>query len=216
MNNRGKGGGLIGIVICILVFVFAIKVIPILAYLAALCFIFFMIAIIVQGFKGGRTAGDANKKTPVDVTTRGINSQGPKLQAEQHDKIVAANQNIVAGRTLVGRIGDADIRAAANNAYDKAEKLIKTFREQPDEIRRNSQFFNYYLPTINTILSKYLTLEKSEVVEKAESKDVVIPYLNQIAEALEKQYKASFDNELLDMSVEIEAMQIALKRDGLV
>lgn len=215
MRNRGKSGGLFGVIVCILVFIFAIKIVPILAYLAALCFIFLMIAIIVQGFRGGNTAGDSNKKQPVDVRVRGQYSQVPKLEADQQSKINAANQNIVAGRTLVGRIGDADIRAAANNAYDKADKLVKTLREQPDEIRRNSQFFNYYLPTINTILSKYLTLEKSEVIEKAESKDVVIPYLNQIADALEKQYRASFDNELLDMSVEIEAMQIALKRDGL-
>ena len=44
----------------------------------------------------------------------------------------------------------------------------------------------------------------------------VLTYLKEIKTALEKLYKSLFDDDKLDLSVEMEAMKMAMQRDGLM
>ncbi|MBR3125876.1 MAG: hypothetical protein IKF42_10735, partial [Mogibacterium sp.] len=44
----------------------------------------------------------------------------------------------------------------------------------------------------------------------------VLTYLTDIKVALEKLYKSLFDDDKLDLHVEMEAMKMAMKRDGLI
>ena len=62
---------------------------------------------------------------------------------------------------------------------------------------------------------KYQRMEQGRVVD-SEMTDKVLYYLQDIHVALEKQYQNLFEDDLLDLTVEMEAMTMACKRDGLL
>ena len=188
-----------------------------------------LMAIIFAGLKGGSRHSEQTINTPepgrathkddepvrrvVDVDSQEVSSV--KISSEDMRKLREAEQNILEGRNLAIRIKDSEVRTAAADALDASERIIKVLRNQPDEIRRCKQFLNYYVPTLNVIIKKYSTVESSGL-DMSETKEKVIKYFKDILKALQKQYESLFDNDKLDLSVEMEAMQLAFKRDGMI
>ena len=188
-----------------------------------------LMAIIFAGLKGGSRHSEQTINTPepgrathkddepvrrvVDVDSQEVSSV--KISSEDMRKLREAEQNILEGRNLAIRIKDSEVRTAAADALDASERIIKVLRNQPDEIRRCKQFLNYYVPTLNVIIKKYRTVESSGL-DMSETKEKVIKYFKDILKALQKQYESLFDNDKLDLSVEMEAMQLAFKRDGMI
>ena len=76
-------------------------------------------------------------------------------------------------------------------------------------------FFNYYLPTLEKILIKYKEIESSGVPTE-EITQSTITCLEDIKMAMEKQYNNLFENDILDLTVEMEVLTQICKRDGLL
>ena len=49
-----------------------------------------------------------------------------------------------------------------------------------------------------------------------ETRDKILNYFSDIMKALKKQYESLFENDKLDLTVEMEAMELAFKRDGMI
>ena len=77
------------------------------------------------------------------------------------------------------------------------------------------QFLNYYLPTLGNILLKYERVEKSGIPTD-NMEENVIDCLEKIKNAMDRQYANLFNNDILDLSVEMEVLTQACKRDGLL
>lgn len=154
--------------------------------------------------KGQATAQAAQAPPPVDNTN-----------PEQRAVLKKGEENLEKLRRMAAQVKDAQIRTAAVQACDQAEKILRTLREQPDSIPAVRQFLNYYLPATGEILMKYQWMEQSQAVGP-EMTGKVFHYLQDIHEALEKQYQNLFEDDLLDLTVEMEAMTMACKRDGLL
>lgn len=143
------------------------------------------------------------------------NATRPMLDSEQSAKLKAAGRNILAARQMADRIQDESVCEQAKVALDKATRLVNAMKEQPQEIRRQSQFFNYYLPTIAEVLQKFFTLEASET-NMGDAAEKTKSHMVDMAHAFDLQYENLFKDEALDLTVDIEAMQMALKREGLI
>ena len=74
---------------------------------------------------------------------------------------------------------------------------------------------NYYIPTLGKVLEKYDRLEDSKTATEEVTENVV-KYLTDVKAAMSKLYENLFESDKLDMSVEMEAMMMAVKRDGLI
>ena len=96
-----------------------------------------------------------------------------------------------------------------------ADKILRALKEQPKDIPSARQFLNYYLPTLGSILLKYVQVEESGM-PTAELTENIITCLGDIKIAMEKQYANLFEDDMLDLSVEMEALTLACKRDGLL
>lgn len=118
-------------------------------------------------------------------------------------------------RRLTMSIKDREIHAKANDICGTIEKILKTLKEKPEKISNVRQFFNYYVPTLTEILTKYRRIEESGVADEDTTNKVKV-YMGDIKEAMEKQYTNLFADDMLDMSVDMEAMKLAVKRDGLI
>ena len=137
------------------------------------------------------------------------------LTPEQAKTLKEAGRELRDARRMIYELGDTDVRDAAKEAIDKAEKLVAAIKQQPEEIRRANQFFSYYVPTIGVVLKKYRALESSGTMEDDKLTEKTKTYLADMCKAFDLQYDNLFKDEALDLHVEVEAMQMALKRDGL-
>ncbi len=235
MNSRRKQSSeLLGIIAIIFGFSILRRLIPVLASLLKWLLIIgtgglvaMIISIIIKGTRDSNNDGAAYERKVNDTTAHGqgapktqatapqVTKNMPNLSPQQAQTIREAGRVILQSRMTNNRIRNVGIRTGAEDALKKAENIVAVLRQQPNEIRRCNQFFNYYLPTLQTILEKYVTLESSGVDLK-ESTDKTLNYLDEIREAFDKQYDNLFKDEKLDLTVEIEAMQLALRRDGLI
>ena len=141
--------------------------------------------------------------------------KAPPLTVEQENILSKGRTNLLELRKIIVKIKDPEIHQMSNEICDVNEKILKTLREKPEKIPQVRQFLNYYLPTLGEILVKYQRIEQSGVpAEKSEK--MVEKYLADIKKAMEKQYENLYDDDKLDLSVEMEAMTMAAKSDGLI
>ena len=118
-------------------------------------------------------------------------------------------------RRLLQRIGNLNVKKRGEDICAESEKILLALQQQPEDIPMVRQFFNYYLPTLGNILLKYLRLEEAGMATE-QTTVKVMTCLGEIKTAMEKQHAAIFENDLLDLTVEMEALTSACKRDGLL
>ena len=136
------------------------------------------------------------------------------VNSEQSEILAKGRENLMELRKLIVRIKDREIHKKANEVCAVIDKILQTLRENPDKIPNTRQFFNYYLPTLKEVLNKYKRIEDSGV-EHTDMTRKVSNYLTDCKNAMDKQYEGLFANDILDMTVDMEAMKQAVKRDGL-
>lgn len=136
-----------------------------------------------------------------------------KAASDMPAEILEAKTSLLASGRLLRRIRRMNVKASAQKDFDLCSKIIDTISKQPEEVRRSTQFFTYYLPTYGTVLEKYLVLEDAGVdLDSAAEK--AITCLANMQDALDKQYRNLFSNEMLDLTVEMNALDTIMKKDG--
>ena len=158
-----------------------------------------VVALIVYSLKGD---GSTSTKR-ADLTT------------DQAELINSGKSKVVSVRSTLGKIRDTEIREAGYSICRTCDRIFKALIEQPKSIMSARQFLTYYLPTINLILEKYEKVERSGT-DSGKMAEKVKNYLNDVDKALKKFYTNLFEDEKLDLTVEMEAMTMAVKRDGLI
>ena len=138
-----------------------------------------------------------------------------EAEAVNHQILADGRKNLMQLRCLTMEVKDSGVRTISMETCSVIEKILKELKEQPENIADVRQFLNYYLPTQGKILKKYVHLENNGI-PSGELKEHTRGYLADIKHAMEKQYKNLFEDDLLDLSVEMKALTLACKRDGLL
>ncbi len=81
--------------------------------------------------------------------------------------------------------------------------------------RNYNQFERYYVPTLTSVVSNYTEVESKGMATAKMQKDV-LAYLDSCGDAFTKMYNNMFSGDILKMEVDMEAMDIIMKRDGLL
>lgn len=123
--------------------------------------------------------------------------------------------NLMELRRMGMRVKHPQIRKLNEEICDTADKILRTLKEQPEDIPSVRRFLNYYLPTLGSILLKYVRLEESGVPAEHIT-ERTISCLGDIKSAMGKQYTNLFDDDMLDLSAEMEALTLVCRRDGLL
>nr|MBQ4320317.1 5-bromo-4-chloroindolyl phosphate hydrolysis family protein [Clostridia bacterium] len=127
----------------------------------------------------------------------------------------SARSDLMEIRRTMTRIKNRQINETGSAICTLIEKILKTLKEKPKQIPKSRQFLTYYLPTIRTIFEKYLRIESSGIDADKTTEDTV-KYLSDIRDAMEKLYEKLFDDDILDLSVEMEVMKLVCESDGLL
>ena len=140
----------------------------------------------------------------------------PVKELDENGKILSSTlQELYSMRKLVNGLRNETIRNNALRLCDRAKSILDVLRINTDQITSVRQFWNYYLPSTNSILKKYDRLERSGVADW-ETTQKVNQYLNDVNVALDNLYHSLFDVDKKSLNIEMEAMQLAMQREGLV
>jgi len=206
MDNNPLSGilGLIGLGVCILLFLAVKRFFPsfatVLLGVAGVIVLLIIALVVFVIFLAFRKPKEPEQK----AGKQDINAILSKGRA-----------NLMELRSMSVRIRNQQVRSASMEICESVERILRTLKEQPEHISDVRQFFNYYLPTLGSILAKYVRMEKSGLPE-TEMTENVISCLKDIRIAMDKQYQNLFDDDILDLTVEMEALTLACKRDGLL
>lgn len=113
------------------------------------------------------------------------------------------------------RIRNKEIASLCREITDIGDKILAVLKQKPDSVAGARQFLGYYLPTLGKILGTYVRVEESGSMTD-ELYGNTVTHLGEIKKAMEKQYDSLFDNDKLDLTVDMEALTLACKRDGLL
>lgn len=138
-----------------------------------------------------------------------------KLSVEAMQILSKGRSRLMELRRLLGRIRNLNVKKRGEDICVEIERILGALQQQPEDIPMVRQFFNYYLPTLGNILLKYLRLEEASMATE-QTTVKVMSCLGEIKTAMEKQHAAIFENDLLDLTVEMESLTQACKRDGLL
>ena len=202
MKNNSSGiTGILGIAVCVGLFLLARKFFPSLATLmlclagiAGVVIVVLIGLVIYFSVTGNRENSDPN--SPAAVLSK-------------------ARADLMELRRMQVKIKSREIMSLCREITDTGDKILSVLKQKPQAVSDARQFLNYYLPTLGKILRSYVHLEESGSLTE-ELKNSTVTHLGEIRKAMEKQYDSLFDNDKLDLSVDMEALTLACKRDGLL
>ena len=204
-DNQSSGiVGLLGLILCVVLFFVIRRFFPALAAVllgvvgVVAVGIAVLVAVILYFAFSGSKKKDSNTK-----------------EAQLNEMYSKGRRNLTELRMRAARVKNQQVRSLSEEICASADKILKTVKEQPEDIGAVRQFLNYYLPTLGNILQKFVRLEESGV-PNADMAEKTIAHLKDINLAMQKQYANLFEDDKLDLSVEMEALTLACKRDGLL
>lgn len=99
---------------------------------------------------------------------------------------------------------------------ETVRKMLQTVVDDPNDASRMRKFLSYYLPTALRLLQSYRTMKQRGVSynEITATREDLIHALDMIQQAAQKQLDAMYQNDMLDMSADMDVLEQMLKRDG--
>lgn len=205
MNQKSSGlMGLLGVIAGVIVLLAARRYAPglanVLLFMISACMVLLVLLVITVLYFALRKP----KKT-----------EEQKAAEEIHAVIKNGRQNLMGLRRMSMEVKNAHVRTLSTEICGSIEKIFRTLKERPEQFDSLRQFFNYYLPTLEKILVKFREIEASGVPTE-EVTGNTIECMENIKMAMEKQYRNLFENDILDLTVEMEVLTQICKRDGLL
>lgn len=146
---------------------------------------------------------------------RGNAKDANGLTSEDKHQHMKGRMTVTDIKRMNMRIKNREIRTLSGDICATADKILKAVRNESDAMRRSRQFLNYYLPAFSKIITKYAKLEESGLITQDITENTK-KSLRDIKDAMEKLLQNIFNNDAADLSVEMEAIIINCKRDGLL
>ena len=200
-NNPFEITGILGIAVCVGLFLLVRKLFPALAALM-LCLagiagvvIAVLIGLVIYfSVRGNKEKNDPD--SPAAVLSK-------------------ARTDLMELRRMQLKIRNCEIAELCRGLTATGDKILAVLKQKPNEVSDARQFLNYYLPTLGKILTSYVRVEESGSMTEEMQNSTVI-HLGEIRKAMEKQYIGLFDSDKLDLTVDMEALTLACRRDGLL
>ena len=200
-DNRSGITGILGLAGCVVLFLAARQFIPslgtILLWIAGIAILGMLVLIglvIYFSVTGNRENSDPNSPAAILSKARG---------------------ELMGLRRAQVKIRNRETASLCREIIDIGEKILSALKRKPQAVHDARQFLSYYLPTLGKILASYTRLEESGALTD-ELQNSTVTHLGEIRKAMEKQYRCLFDDDKLDLTVDMEALTLACRRDGLL
>ena len=137
---------------------------------------------------------------------------------EKKEEAVSRNDRILRQiRADNDLIADREVSAKIDRIEDLTRKIFAILDQRPEKEAQLYNFMNYYLPTTLKALESYARLEAQglETAAIREAKQKINSALDELAEGYEKQLDKLFEDDVVDITADIDVMRKMLQKDGL-
>ena len=137
---------------------------------------------------------------------------------EKKEEAVSRNDRILRQiRADNDLIADREVSAKIDRIEDLTRKIFAILDQRPEKEAQLYNFMNYYLPTTLKALESYARLEAQGIETAAirEAKQKINSALDELAEGYEKQLDKLFEDDVVDITADIDVMRKMLQKDGL-
>ena len=126
-----------------------------------------------------------------------------------------ARASLMELRTSAMRVKQQQVRENAQNICVTLEQILKELKNQPEDIVKARSFLNHSLPMLSGILKKYVRLEQSGA-PNADVTEQTISCLQDLETAAQKQYQNLFDDDVVDITADMEVLTRLCRKNGLL
>lgn len=142
----------------------------------------------------------------------------PKTGNEQIDQLIERGRGILSEIVEENRlIPDPVLSRQIDEMESITNKIFRTVIEQPDKAPQIRRFMDYYLPTTLKMLRGYRKMDERNVTGKEadQVKEKIESAMDVVIGAFKKQLNTLYQNDILDISTDIDVLETMLKQDGL-
>lgn len=164
-----------------------------------------VISIMAQGL-------DTSKSAPVQVVFQ------PTGNADV-DSLIKRGQEMLAQIREENRlIPDVVLSEKIDKLEDISNRIFHTVAEQPQKAPQIRRFMEYYLPTTLKMLTGYRKMDERKVEgETAKAtREQIENAMDVVLTAFNKQLATMYQDDMLDISTDIDVLETMLKQDGLI
>ena len=157
-----------------------------------------------------------SKAIPDTVTYEKIPVQATGY-ATADDLLKAGDQYLRDISAVSAKIENADVRQKADKLGGTCQRIFDYVRQNPKSADGLRKFMNYYLPTLQKLLTTYELMEEQGVEGEniTASKERISQMLDTMDLAFLKQLDALFGDTALDIDTDITVMEGMLAQEGL-
>jgi len=115
------------------------------------------------------------------------------------------------------KIGDEAVVRNISRMQIAGEAIFRALEKDVGKANDVRRFMNYYLPTAETLIQKYVLLTETGVNGEniSSARDSIRNSMGMIADAFEKQLDHLYKDEALDIETDIEVLETVLSSEGL-
>lgn len=143
----------------------------------------------------------------------------PKTGNSAVDTLVDKGQEMMAQiRHENDLIPDAELSSQMDQLEDVANRIFRTVAEKPDKAPQIRRFMDYYMPTTLKMLEGYRKMDERQVAgkEAQATRAQIREAMSTVLKAFDKQLNALYQDDMLDLSTDIDVMETMLRQDGLI
>ena len=155
---------------------------------------------------------DTSKKPPAQQPI-------PKTGDAAVDSLVQKGQELLAQiRQENDLIPDPELSAQMEQLDDIANRIFRTVAEQPGKAPQIRRFMDYYLPTTLKMLTGYRKMDERKVsgANAEATRAQIRKAMEVVLHAFNKQLDTLYQDDMLDISTDIDVLETMLRQDGLV
>ena len=117
---------------------------------------------------------------------------------------------------IIPKIEDIELANIIKEISETATKIIDTIESKPEKLKKNNNFFNYYLPVTVNILNKYDEIENQRLTTEESIKfmESTKEMVTKINDAFKKQLSNLYQSDMIDTDAEMKVFDSMLKADG--
>lgn len=137
---------------------------------------------------------------------------------EKKEEAISRNDRILRQiRADNDLIADEEVSRKIDRIEDLTRKIFAILEERPEKEEKLYNFLNYYLPTTLKALESYARLEAQGIETAAirQAKQKINNALDELADGYEKQLDKLFEDDVVDITADIDVMRKMLHKDGL-
>ncbi len=154
-------------------------------------------------------------------TTREAPAQQPipKTGDSAVDSLVEKGQEMLAQiRRENDLIPDAHLSERMAQLDDVADRIFRTVAEKPQKAPQIRRFMDYYLPTTLKMLAGYRKMDERQLSggEAEKTRAQIQEAMDMVVGAFEKQLNTLYQDDMMDISTDIDVLETLLRQDGLV